>query len=201
MEPTRTCAVDGCERPAFARGWCGTHYNRWHKHGDPGGPEIKKFTFGMTAEERFAEYADTSAGPDACHPWTGPLANASGYGLLILPGGKRIGAHRWVCGQKIGRPLEPGEHAMHSCDNPPCVNPRHLSVGSPKDNTADMRRKGRGVDPPTARANTAKTHCKRGHELAGDNLLINYRGERQCRACSRLRTAECKARRKAKAST
>lgn len=31
----RTCTVEGCERPHNARGWCGPHYTRWHKYGDP----------------------------------------------------------------------------------------------------------------------------------------------------------------------
>lgn len=31
----RVCSVDGCGRALLARGWCGAHYTRWHKHGDP----------------------------------------------------------------------------------------------------------------------------------------------------------------------
>lgn len=30
-----TCAVDGCDNPTRARGWCETHYQRWRRHGDP----------------------------------------------------------------------------------------------------------------------------------------------------------------------
>jgi len=32
---TKTCSVAGCGRSAFARGWCGKHYQRWYAHGDP----------------------------------------------------------------------------------------------------------------------------------------------------------------------
>lgn len=32
---TRTCSIDGCDRPHLSRGWCTTHYWRWRNHGDP----------------------------------------------------------------------------------------------------------------------------------------------------------------------
>lgn len=31
----RTCSIAGCERPSRKRGWCGTHYSRWHRNGSP----------------------------------------------------------------------------------------------------------------------------------------------------------------------
>lgn len=37
----RTCAVDGCGRPARSRGWCQTHYFRWRRNGDPGSAAIQ----------------------------------------------------------------------------------------------------------------------------------------------------------------
>lgn len=36
------CSIEGCPRPVWARGWCSTHYRRWYKKGDPGGPELLK---------------------------------------------------------------------------------------------------------------------------------------------------------------
>lgn len=39
--PERTCAVEVCDRPVLARGWCSPHYQRWRKHGDPGTSAIR----------------------------------------------------------------------------------------------------------------------------------------------------------------
>lgn len=56
-------------------------------------------------------------------------------------------AHRWSFEYHVG-PIPAGMWVMHSCDNPPCVNPAHLSVGTPRDNALDMHRKGRANNVP-----------------------------------------------------
>lgn len=43
------------------------------------------------------------------------------------------------------RPLKPGEHALHYCDNPKCVNPAHLNIGTHADNMTDKTKKCRGA--------------------------------------------------------
>jgi hypothetical protein len=113
--------------------------------------------------------------------------NKLGYGLLVIDG-HRIGVHRWILGEFRGEPLAQDEEAMHGCDNPPCcsTNPGHLRVGTHAENMEDMRSKGRGVSPVSL-ANSVKTHCIRGHELAGENLVIEKSGKRQCRICNRIR--------------
>lgn len=52
-------------------------------------------------------------------------------------------AHRLAWELANGRSIPTGQVVMHSCDNPRCVNPDHLSVGSQKDNVHDAIRKGR----------------------------------------------------------
>lgn len=78
---------------------------------------------------------------DDCIEWTGARSSA-GYGVFSL-GRRQIKAHRifweWANQQRV--PL--GCVVMHLCDNPSCVNPKHLRLGSPYDNVSDCNRKGR----------------------------------------------------------
>jgi hypothetical protein len=92
------------------------------------------------------------AGPDDCWPWTGSTQH-SGHGkfqasregepkLLVM-------AHRWAYEFAHG-PIPNGMVVRHRCDNPHCVNPAHLEVGTQLDNIADMHARGRAYipDPP-----------------------------------------------------
>jgi hypothetical protein len=134
----------------------------------------------VTDIERFREMVDASAGPDACHLWTGPARNAKGYGAFQV-GGRAEVAHRWLLGELRGRPLAwPAEVGCHRCDNPQCVNPRHLYVGSHSDNTIDaIERSGH-----PGRDQRAKTECPLGHPYDDANTG-HSNGRRYCRTCKR----------------
>jgi hypothetical protein len=56
--------------------------------------------------------------------------------------GKCVAAHRASYAEFVG-PIPEGMQVLHSCDNPPCINPDHLFLGTPADNVKDMFRKGR----------------------------------------------------------
>lgn len=77
-----------------------------------------------------------------CWIWTASTAG-KGYGQLRIPGTrKNVYAHRYSYELYRG-PIPKGAQLLHSCDNPRCVNPDHLTPGSAKDNAVDMRDKGR----------------------------------------------------------
>lgn len=80
---------------------------------------------------------------EGCWEWRGQR-NQYGYGQFRLgPSGPSPGAHRvsWALHHDMGVPL--GLFVLHRCDNPGCVNPAHLWLGTAKDNAADMDAKGR----------------------------------------------------------
>jgi hypothetical protein len=83
---------------------------------------------------------DASGGPDSCWPWLGCVTDL-GYGQ-VRHEGRTQSAHR-VAYRMSGHPLGAHEKLRHSCDNPPCCNPRHHLPGTQKDNVNDSIARGR----------------------------------------------------------
>ncbi len=81
-------------------------------------------------------------GPDDCWEWTG--AAIKGYGIIRMGRGRqKYLAHR--ISYFIRRGVDPGDKCVcHTCDNPRCVNPAHLWLGTLGDNNLDAIQKGRG---------------------------------------------------------
>ncbi len=94
-------------------------------------------------EARFWSKVDKSGD---CWIWTGSINRYGGYGQF-WDGKRSHNAHRYAY-ILVHNIIPPGLVVMHACDNPAYVNPAHLSLGTYKDNTMDMMRKGRHTTVP-----------------------------------------------------
>ena len=122
-------------------------------------------------EARFWEKVDVR-GPSECWPWLG-AKNSRGYGTIRINGRTGRATHA-ACMLAYDRPVPSGFEVCHRCDNPSCVNPTHLWIGTKSDNMQDSIAKGRRYSP----------FCKHGHLL---NTEKDKFGQRRCLACDRER--------------
>ncbi len=138
MAAKSLCKIDGCNKPVIARGWCENHYRRWKRHGDPE-------TMVKTARGEALDYFLHTVIPydgDECLFWP-YVRHDWGYGVLHFEGRNRY-VHRLICEEEHGPAPSPIYEAAHSCGNGHlgCVNRKHLSWKTPKQNSDDKYRHG-----------------------------------------------------------
>ncbi len=91
--------------------------------------------------DRFREKVDMSGGPDACWNWVG-ASQVQGYGTIhVAEKRDKVRATHVAWFLEYG--VWPKKWMLHTCDNPPCCNPRHLFEGDARSNNRDTVSKGR----------------------------------------------------------
>ena len=147
----RTCTIPDCDNAYYARGLCNKHYLRARAHGTIDQHARTLSAPDATLDDRLRNIGWTEVirraelGP--CWEWVG-ARNPAGYGNLAT-GARSKGGHclpmtasraaytAWT------EPIPEGRAVLHRCDNPPCINPAHLFLGTTQDNSTDMVDKGR----------------------------------------------------------
>lgn len=149
---------------------------------------------------RFDSFVDKPEQWSSCWIWKGSKIGG-GYGWMKIRG-INYPAHRISWTIHYGQ-IPDGLFVLHNCpggDNPACVNPDHLWLGTALDNNRDARDKGRYANRQTeehkdklrisaklaSKAHSEKCrsmkYCPNGHEYTPDNSYF-YKGRRQCRKC------------------
>jgi hypothetical protein len=131
-----------------------------------------------TEEQKLQAFWNKTERVGDCIEWRGALKSSKDYGVFY-DNNKGITAHRWIFIKLNGYAPEV---VMHTCDNPPCVNPEHLVGSTFVENNKDRANKGRN-----GKAAVSPT-CPRGHERWGYYKDKDGYLNRQCKECARERS-------------
>lgn len=130
------CTVDGCDNKYKCSGFCSKHFQRINKHGS-----LKKEFHDLSIIDRFTQKTKLNE-ETGCVEWIG-CKIPKGYGQFVSEG-ISYRAHRFSYQYYIGE-IPNNLFVLHKCDNPSCVNPSHLFLGTNDDNMQDMVNKKRSV--------------------------------------------------------
>ena len=154
--------------PSIGRKLCRPCYNRARKNGT-----LHQFAQ-LGPDDVFESRIKKT---ETCWIWTG-TTNDYGYGVFLLPGEIPVRAHRYAYEFFTGEKIPLGKIIMHSCDNPPCVNPAHLRVGTKAENNADTSIKHRhhyGLDHWNGRLTVADVAYIRASNKTQTEIATNFK--------------------------
>lgn len=198
LQDPRVGAVGAVFQADSDRGWLrGCQAREWHRYGVQIARTGKTFVLsGTAALIRWEALQDVTAlrshamytadtirrfwakverrGPNECWGWNAST-HKDGYPSFYVPnpGGhnrQKLG-HRFMVELQEGRELSKDEYVLHSCDNPTCTNPRHLRIGTQKDNVRDCMNRGR-----MNRAKGERTANAKMNDETIRSIRLNYTG-------------------------
>lgn len=112
----------------------------------PPGDRVMTIAIVLTDRDAFRFATRSTRTLTGCLEWQG-ARNPKGYGSFRADNGHTYSAHR-VAYRLANGPIPSSLHVCHHCDNPPCVDPGHLFVGTHADNMQDKKDKGRRSTVP-----------------------------------------------------
>lgn len=136
----KICSIDGCDRRHYAKSYCQSHYNRVRDTGVEG-PAVGRKPRARRTPDEALRHRGWVVAESGCWEWSGASSKGRAW---ISQGQEMVPAYRLAYEAWVG-PIPEGIYVCHHCDNPLCINPDHLFLGTHDDNMADMTIKGRST--------------------------------------------------------
>lgn len=167
----KVCQAPGCDVRLHKATYCTEHRQRLNRTGQLE-RKMVSVTGKIVGDDRRRFFSKVNVNGLDCWAWTA-RTDVDGYGVFRLRTAW-VRAHRWSYENLTGQTIPEGMVIDHLCRNRGCVNPMHLEVVTPAENTK------RGVRPAPPIA------CPHGHAYDEVNTMWKD-GRRQCRECNRIR--------------
>ncbi|HHQ8913236.1 TPA: HNH endonuclease [Bacillus cereus] len=132
------CNVGECKKKQYCKGMCKAHYNKFYLYGDP-------HYNGRIHRRKHIEFDVKGNG---CFECTSHTLNSGGYAEYWFNRKKYV-MTRYIYQECFGD-IPDELMVRHKCDNPKCINPEHLELGTSQDNVDDMVNRGRQAKGETS---------------------------------------------------